>query len=68
MLNAANEIAVAAFLRNEIGFMDIPAIVERSIEQFCRGTDFKNSPDGIDAVLVLDGAARETANRLLKAL
>lgn len=68
VLNAANEIAVAAFLKNEIGFMDIPAIVERSIEWFCQGTDFKNSPDDIEAVLMLDRAARETANHLLKAL
>ena len=68
VLNAANEIAVAAFLKTEIGFMDIPTIVERSIEYFCKGPDFKTAPADIPAVLALDGAARQTANRLLKAL
>ena len=68
VLNAANEIAVAAFLKTEIGFMDIPTIVERSIEYFCKGPDFKTAPNDIPAVVALDGAARQTANRLLKAL
>ena len=31
ILNAANEIAVAAFLDNRIGFMQIPEIVERTV-------------------------------------
>lgn len=30
-LNAANEIAVAAFLNGSIGFMDIPGVVERAV-------------------------------------
>lgn len=33
VLNGANEIAVAAFLREQIGFMDIPALVEWVVEQ-----------------------------------
>jgi len=32
ILNAANEIAVAAFLNNQIGFTDIPKIVEKSMQ------------------------------------
>ena len=32
-LNAANEIAVAAFLNEKIGFMDMPDLVEKSIAQ-----------------------------------
>ena len=32
VLNAANEIAVAAFLNDQIGFMDIPRIAENAIE------------------------------------
>jgi len=31
VLNAANEVAVAAFLRKRIGFLDIPAIVEHCL-------------------------------------
>lgn len=33
VLNGANEIAVARFLRREIGFLDIPRVVERTLEQ-----------------------------------
>ena len=32
VLNAANEIAVAAFLHDKIGFNDIPRIAERTME------------------------------------
>ena len=32
VLNAANEVAVEAFLLEEIGFMDIPAIIKKSME------------------------------------
>ncbi len=31
--NAANEVAVAAFLAGQIGFLDIPALVEGALEQ-----------------------------------
>lgn len=33
IFNAANELAVAAFLASEIGFMDIPATIERCLEK-----------------------------------
>src|SRR6478609_4710343 len=33
ILNAANEIAVFAFLRNRIGFLDITAVVEKTMEK-----------------------------------
>lgn len=33
ILNAANEIAVYAFLRNKIGFLDITAMVEKTMEK-----------------------------------
>ena len=33
ILNAANEIAVFAFLRNKIGFLDITAMVEKTMDK-----------------------------------
>lgn len=68
VLNAANEIAVAAFLDSKLGFMDIAAVVERTIAQFCKDSQFTKSPNDIEAVIALDKSARETAIRLLKAL
>ena len=33
VLNAANEIAVHAFLRGRLGFLDIPAVIEETLAQ-----------------------------------
>jgi 1-deoxy-D-xylulose-5-phosphate reductoisomerase len=62
VLNAANEIAVAAFLDRRIGFLDIAAIVE-SVMQRLGGP----SVDDLGAVLALDAAAREAAGQLAAA-
>jgi 1-deoxy-D-xylulose-5-phosphate reductoisomerase len=62
VLNAANEVAVAAFLARKIGFLDIVAIVETVLTQL-------GAPPVLDlaAVLALDNAAREAATRLTAA-
>ena len=59
-LNAADEVAVAAFLKREIGFTDISRVVEQTIGE----TDDRH-PESIEEVLALDGEARERARRLL---
>ncbi len=62
VLNAANEVAVAAFLARKIGFLDIVGIVEAVLAQL-------GGPPVLDlaAVLALDNAAREAATRLTSA-
>jgi 1-deoxy-D-xylulose-5-phosphate reductoisomerase len=62
VLNAANEIAVAAFLARQIGFLDIAAIVESVLQQFGAPA----VPD-LDAVLAVDDAARAAARSLATA-
>ncbi len=53
-VNGANEQAVGAFLRGEIGFLEIPALVEEaSVRQKA------DSPVSLEAVLEADRAARE---------
>jgi 1-deoxy-D-xylulose-5-phosphate reductoisomerase len=57
VLNAANEVAVAAFLGGRIGFLDIAAVVEEVLEQ----TDAP--PAGcLDEVVALDHDARRRAD------
>jgi 1-deoxy-D-xylulose-5-phosphate reductoisomerase len=58
ILNAANEVAVAAFLDRRIGFLDIAATVDHVLGQ-------TSSPpvDSIEAVLDLDAMARDAAAR-----
>ncbi len=62
VLNAANEIAVAAFLARQIGFLDIAGIVEAVLQQF----GAPEIPD-LAAVLALDLAARGAAGQLATA-
>jgi 1-deoxy-D-xylulose-5-phosphate reductoisomerase len=62
VLNAANEIAVAAFLARQIGFLDIAAIVESVLQQFGAPA----VPD-LEAVLAVDDAARTAARSLATA-
>ena len=60
VLNAANETAVHAFLAGQIGFLDIAATVERTLELMPGG-----NLDTLEDVYHLDGAARATAAKLV---
>jgi 1-deoxy-D-xylulose-5-phosphate reductoisomerase len=59
ILNAANETAVALFLDRRLGFLDIAAVVEETLARL-PGT----APDGLEAIVALDGAARAEASLL----
>jgi len=61
VMNAANEIAVEAFLQRRIGFMDIPAIVEETIEK----ASFLLKPD-LEEYILSDMEARRLAQTLIK--
>ena len=62
ILNAANEIAVAAFIDRRIGFLDIAAVVEATLERI------GPCPAGtLDLVLGLDGQARDVASGFVAA-
>jgi len=57
VLNAANETAVRAFLSGEIGFMQIPDVVEYALEN----NSYLASPK-LESLEISDRQARETAN------
>ena len=61
VLNAANEIAVWAFLKNRIGFLDITAVVEKSMEY----VSFIENPT-LQEYFDSDGEARNFAASLMK--
>lgn len=62
VLNAANEVAVAAFLSERIGFTEIAETVAHALEHVHQGSD-----DSLDDILAADGAARRVAeNRIAK--
>jgi 1-deoxy-D-xylulose-5-phosphate reductoisomerase len=61
ILNAANEIAVFAFLRNRIGFLDITEMVERTMEKI----SFIGNPS-LEEYFESDGEARNFAASLIQ--
>ena len=60
VMNGANEVAVAAFLRGEIGFMDIPRVITGALQR----VDFIARPT-LDDYIATDGVARRVARELL---
>lgn len=58
VLNAANEIAVAAFLAGEITFSAIPEIIERTLSAIP-----VTGADSLEAIQVEDGRARRVARQ-----
>jgi 1-deoxy-D-xylulose-5-phosphate reductoisomerase len=60
VLNAANEVAVAAFLAGSIGFLEIARIVEETLEHADR-EGLNRSPASIKDALALDKEGRRVA-------
>lgn len=56
VLNAANEVAVAAFLDGRIGFLDIALIVRKALDRYD-----PPAPVSLDDVFAIDAEARNTA-------
>lgn len=63
ILNAANEIAVEAFLQEKIGFMDISSLVKATLDK----VDMK-APQSLSMVFDVDREARIAARELIGAL
>jgi 1-deoxy-D-xylulose-5-phosphate reductoisomerase len=62
VLNAANEVAVEAFLSRQIGFREIAGVVESVLNE---AESMGRAPGSVEEALAVDGAARaSTAKRL----
>jgi 1-deoxy-D-xylulose-5-phosphate reductoisomerase len=63
VLNAANEIAVAAFLDRQIGFTNIPRVVEAAMDRLpAQPVVSEDAAVGLAHVLDIDRQARDTAS------
>lgn len=60
VMNAANEVAVDAFLKEKTGFMKIPEIIEKTIEQI----EYKSKPS-LEDYIYFDTEARRVANKII---
>ncbi|HEV2651537.1 MAG TPA: 1-deoxy-D-xylulose-5-phosphate reductoisomerase [Rhizomicrobium sp.] len=61
ILNAANEIAVDAFLNRRIGFLDIARVVETTLDE---SPNANATVDSLDGVLAADARARSLASSI----
>jgi 1-deoxy-D-xylulose-5-phosphate reductoisomerase len=62
-LNAANEVAVAAFLDERIGFTDIATVIESVLAQYA-GPE----PGDLESILALDAHSRDAAAEKIRTL
>jgi len=60
VLNAANEIAVEAFLQEKIAFTEIPQTIERTLSEFSAGP-----ADSLETILETDRLTRDCAKRII---
>jgi len=60
VLNAANEAAVAAFLENKIGFVDLPKVIEKML----RNHSIQDNPS-LSEILEIDADTRREAQYLI---
>ena len=60
VLNAANEVAVAAFLERKVGFRDIHRIIDKTMQ-----AHVPRRPKEVNEVLEVDRWARQTASSLI---
>jgi 1-deoxy-D-xylulose-5-phosphate reductoisomerase len=67
VFNAANEIAVHAFIGGQLGFAGIPALVEMSLES-APGRGIMREPFNVDDAIAIDQCTRELAQSLLPAI
>ncbi len=61
VLNAADSVAVQAFLEGKIGFLDIPRLVDAMFEQ-----NFVNSNDSLDSVLQTTNFVTQAAHKYIQ--
>lgn len=66
-MNAANEVAVAAFLDRKIGFLDIAASVSETLERLNGGWDLKDGSGGdeLEDCMFVDASARRVAGEVV---
>jgi len=68
-MNAADEVAVAAFLTHRIGFLDIAATVEETLARMDRQNLLNPSEsDAVEAARVTDATARRVADDVVSGL
>jgi 1-deoxy-D-xylulose-5-phosphate reductoisomerase len=65
VMNAADEIAVAAFLDRKVGFLDIARVIEATLERMdAEGWGRRNEGEVLEAARAADASARRVAQEI----
>lgn len=64
-LNAANEVAVAAFLQNRLSFLEIAAIVGETLSAMDGAGELRGNSGSLDAAFAVDARAKTVAREIL---
>lgn len=70
VLNAANEVAVAEFLAGHIGFLQIPEVVESTLDRASRDggpVDISSEIDSLETAITVDRESRELSAGVIAA-
>jgi 1-deoxy-D-xylulose-5-phosphate reductoisomerase len=69
-MNAANEVAVGAFLDRRIGFLDIAGSVQDTLDRLNGGWELGDQPGGdeLEAAMIIDASARRVATEVVSRL
>jgi 1-deoxy-D-xylulose-5-phosphate reductoisomerase len=69
VMNAADEVAVAAFLERRIGFLDIARVVEETLTRMeAEGWGRRNESDVLETAYAADATARRVAEDVARGL
>ena len=66
--NAAKEVALDQFIAGRIGFLDMAALVERTIDSLLSDSGLTLPVESLDSVMAMDQMARETAQAHARAV
>ena len=64
VLNAANEVAVEAFLAGRIAFTAVPTVIEQALDAAARGLDVPKEADTLATVRDIDAWTRKFSGKL----
>ncbi|MCR5880465.1 1-deoxy-D-xylulose-5-phosphate reductoisomerase [Phenylobacterium sp. J367] len=68
VMNAADEVAVAAFLDRQLGFLDIARVVSETLDRMAGESLTAGSGDALEDARATDAAARRVANEVVSGL
>ena len=65
VMNAANEVAVSAFLDNRLSYLGISRVVEATLEHIVSEVNLSQTPENVAHIVRIDQLSREIAKQIV---